>query len=519
MKRNVVAWAALIVSSVALFSSLSSHRRLPAAPQVTPESQKVANGLTEAFERVAEYVKPSVVQINVTRKEGTLNLRNGRRLPFPGGPNGPQGMEPKDFEEMLKKFFGPGVVPEKEQFSGPRAEGTGSGFVYDDKGHVLTNNHVVENAAKITVMFHDGTEVPAKVVGTDPRSDVAVIKVDTTTYPPLHRGQSSKLKVGEMVMAVGSPYGLDQSVTSGIISATDRNHVGINEFESFLQTDAAINPGNSGGPLVNMLGQAIGINSAIVTGSRGNDGVGFAIPMDMASTVADHLIKFGKVQRSRVGIALEPLTPVFAKQVGLDPNLKGVVVGDIVPNSPAAKAGLKPGDVITGFNGGPVVNVPNFRLTVSSSEAGKEFGLKYWREGKEHATTIVPAPYEKVTFAQEKATQEEKPEVAKETEKADIGGFGLEVQPVTPELAAHLGHAKDVKGLLVSGVKPNSPAEVAGLEPGQLITRVVKDRAVQTVSSVKDFEALASKADELALYVESHDRPGRFVTLSKVKKD
>ena len=517
MKRNAVAWAALIVSAAALLSSLSSRRPLTATPQVTPESQKVASGLTDAFERVAEYVKPSVVQIEVERKGGGLNLRNPRRLPLPGGPNGPQGMEPKDFEEMLKRFFGPNVHPDKEQFSGPRAQGTGSGFVYDDKGHILTNNHVVENAAKITVMFHDGTEAPAKVVGTDPRSDVAVIKVENTSYPPLHRGQSGKLKVGEMVMAVGSPYGLDQSVTSGIISATDRNHVGINEFESFLQTDAAINPGNSGGPLVNMLGQVVGINSAIVTGSRGNDGVGFAIPIDMASTVADSLIKFGKVQRSRVGIALEPLTPVFAKQVGLDPNLKGVVVGDIVPNSPAAKAGLKPGDVITGFNGGPVVSVPNFRLTVSSREAGKHFALKYWREGKEHETTIVPAPYEQVTFAQEKATQEEKSKVAPKAEKADISGFGLEVQPVTPQLAAQFGYAKDVKGLLISDVKPNSPAEAAELEPGQLITRVVKDRAVQTLSSVKDFEALASKADELALYVESKDRPGRFVTLSKGK--
>jgi serine protease Do len=519
MKRNAVAWAALIVSTAALLSSLSTRRPLPAAPQVTPESQKVASGLTDAFERVAEYVKPSVVQINVLRKDGGPNPRNGRRLPFPGGPNGPHGMEPKDFEEMLKKFFGPDVRPEKEQFGGPRAEGTGSGFVYDDKGHILTNNHVVESAAKITVTFHDGTEVAAKVVGTDPGSDVAVIKVENTTFPPMHRGQSSKLKVGEMVMAVGSPYGLSQSVTTGIISATERNNVRINEFESFLQTDAAINPGNSGGPLVNMLGQVIGINSAIVTGGRGNDGVGFAIPIDMASTVTDSLIQFGKVQRSRVGIALEPLSPVFAKQVGLDPNLKGVVVGDIVPNSPAAKAGLQRGDVITGFNGGPVVGVPSFRLTVSSSAAGKEFSLKYWREGKEHTTTIVPAPYDKVVFAQEKEAKEETPEAGKPVEKATIGNFGLEVQPLTAELAAHFGHAKDAKGLLISGVKPGSPAEAAGLEPGELITRVVKDRKVQTLTSVKDFESLTSKADELALYVESHDRPGRFVTITKANKD
>ena len=520
MKRNAVAWAALVVSSAALLSSIGARRQLPAAPQVTPESQKVASGLTDAFERVAEYIKPSVVQINVQRKAGALNLRNGRRLPFPGTPNGPQGIDPKDLEEMLKKFFGPDGHPEQQQFGGPRAEGTGSGFVYDDKGHILTNNHVVENAAKLSVTFYDGTEAAAKIVGTDPRSDVAVIKVEDTAHTPVHRGQSSKLRVGEMVMAVGSPFGLSQSVTTGIISATDRNQVGINEFESFLQTDAAINPGNSGGPLVNMLGQVVGINSAIVTSTRGNDGVGFAIPIDMASTVADNLIQFGKVRRARVGIALEPLTPAFAKQLGLDANLKGVVVSDIVADSPASKAGLKRGDVITGFNGAPVLSVPTFRLTVSSSEAGKEFSLKYWREGKERTTKIVPAPYDQVVFDREKEVlKETAPESTKEAGKANIGDFGLEVQPVTPELAKQLGHVKDVKGLLISGVKAGSPAEAAGLERGQIITGVVKDRKVQPLTSVKEFEALASKAEELAVYVESPDKPGGFVTLNKAKKD
>jgi len=523
MKRNVVAWAALIVSSTALVSQWGSHRTMTATPKVTAESQKVVAALAEAYEGVAEFVRPSVVQINVQKKAGAALPRAGRRAPFPGAPNGPQGMDPKDFEEMLRKFFGPEGRPEKEQFGGPTHEGTGSGFVYDDRGHILTNNHVVENAAKLTVTFADGSEATAKVVGTDPQSDVAVIKVDDTSRKPLPRGQSGKLRVGELVMAVGSPYGLSQSVTTGVISATDRNSVGINEFESFLQTDAAINPGNSGGPLVNLSGQVVGVNSAIVTGGRGNDGVGFAIPIDMASTIADNLIQFGKVQRSRVGIALAPLTPVLAKQLGLEGGAKGVVVDDVVAGSPAAKAGLKAGDVIVGFNGSPVASVPSFRLTVSASEAGKEFAVKYWRDGKEQTTNIVPAPYDQVRFAQEQpaANRPAKPEQAKEkeAEKADIGDFGLEVQPLTSELATQFGHKKDAKGLLVSGVKPNSPAEAAGLEPGQLITRVVKDRKVQSVATVKDFETLAGKSDELALYIESHDRPGHFVTLSKAKKD
>jgi len=319
MKRNAVSWAALAVATAALVSSRGLTRPMPAAPSLPAESQKAANALSDAFVAVAEFVKPSVVQISVERKgKSTIRIPGGNRNPFQGPGRGNGNEVPKDFEEMLKKFFGPEFRPEREQF-GPAAEGTGSGFVYDDRGHVLTNNHVVEGSSKITVTFNDGVEASATVVGTDPKSDVAVIKVDNTSYRPLQRGTSGKLKVGEMVMAVGSPFGLSQTVTTGIISATERNEFSINgpdSYESFLQTDAAINPGNSGGPLVDMSGRVIGINSAIVSGSRGNDGVGFAIPIDLASNVADKLIKDGKVSRARVGIVLQPLTPAIAKQLG-----------------------------------------------------------------------------------------------------------------------------------------------------------------------------------------------------------
>jgi serine protease Do len=528
MKRNVVAWAALVVSTAALVSSRGVTRPLPAAPKITAESQKAASALSEAYVAVADFVKPSVVQISVQRKGGGPNL-NRRGFPFPG-PNGPQGMDPKDFEDLLRRFFGPEARPEPQQFGGPRAQGTGSGFVYDDRGHILTNNHVVDGAGKITVTFHDGTEAAAKVVGTDPETDVAVIKVENTNYRPLPRGESRRLKVGELVMAFGSPFGLSQSVTTGIVSATDRNSVGVNEFESFIQTDAAINPGNSGGPLVNMSGQAVGINAVIITGPpggtnvfdrSGNDGVGFAVPIDMAATVADKLIQSGKVQRARVGIRLGVLTPSLAQEFGLDPGAKGVLVAEVWPGTPAEKAGLKKGDVITGFNGGEVSSVPTFKLTVSSSEAGKEFSLKYWRDGRERTTTIVPAPAEQVVFTGlERGRRNAAPEPRKEAEKVDLSGFGLEVQPVTADLAGQFGYNKDAKGLLVSSVKPGSPAEAAGLEAGQLISGVVKDRKVQTVASVKEFEALAGKADKLALYVESPGgRPGEFVSLSKAKKD
>jgi serine protease Do len=519
MKRNAVAWAALVVATAALVSSRGLTRPMPAAPSLPAETQKAANTLSEAFVAVADFVKPSVVQISVQRRAGAPRTPGGRpRMPFPNpGPGG--GVDPrdfKDFEEMLKRFFGPDARPEKEQFS-PGREGTGSGFVFDERGHILTNNHVVEGSEKITVTFNDGSEAVATVVGTDPQSDVAVVKVDDTRHRPLARGSSARLKVGELVMAVGSPFGLNESVTTGIISATERNDVHINEYESFIQTDAAINPGNSGGPLVDMSGRVVGVNSAIVTGSRGNDGVGFAIPIDLAAQVADKLIKDGKVQRARIGIVLGMLTPAMGKQLGLDPQTKGVLVNEVVKGSPADKAGLKSGDVITGFNDAPVLSLPAFRFTVAASDVGKSYELTYYRDGKKHTTTIIPAASDQVVFGTEKESSS-RPDSKPEPAKTTINEFGLEVQPLTTELAKSLGLSAELQGLLVSSVKEGSPAEAAGIEAGNVITKVVRDRKIQPIRSVQEFQELTDKADEIAVFVQSGENLGRFVTLTKAKK-
>jgi serine protease Do len=521
MKRNSVAWAALLVSTAALVSSSGMLRRMPAAPNVSPESQKTAQALSQAFEAVAEFVRPSVVQISVQKKAGRVPNLRSFPFPFPGpggrnpSPNNPRDL--KDLEEMLKRFFGPDGTPEKEQF-GFRGQGTGSGFVYDNRGHILTNNHVVDGAEKISVTFHDGTEATATVVGTDSKADVAVIKVDNSSYPPLPRGDSGKLKVGELVMAVGSPFELSQSVTTGIISATERNEVGINEYESFLQTDAPINPGNSGGPLVNMSGEVIGVNSAIVTGGRGNDGIGFAVPIDMAANVADQLIKDGKVHRARIGIQLGLLTPALAKQLGLEPGTKGILVDDVVKGSPADKAGLKQGDVIVGFGGDKVTSRPTFRLKVASSPVGKSYDIDYYRDGHRHTANITPAPAENVVFDLEREQGQDRESRSTEPVKTAIGDFGLEVQPLTSDLAKSLDLPAGTKGLLVSQVKDGSAAEAEGIKEGDVITKVVRDRKIQPLTNVSEFASLASKSDELSVYVQSGKTRGRFVTLSKVKK-
>jgi len=515
MKRNPVAWAALIVSSAALVSSTGFLRPIPAAPKVTEESHRTAKALSEAFGAVAEFVRPSVVQISVQKKMPKgLNLPNMRRfqLPVPRGNNpGNPGDPSQDFEELLRRFLNPEGGPQREQFSF-KANWVGSGFVYDNRGHILTNNHVVENSEKISVTFYDGVELPATVVGTDKQSDVAVIKVDNTSYPPLPKGDSSKLKVGELVMAVGSPFALSQSVTSGIISALERNAVGINEYESFIQTDAAINRGNSGGPLVDMNGAVIGVNSAIVSGSTGNDGIGFAIPINMATSVANMLIKDGKVRYARIGIQLEVLTPAMARQLGLDENVKGVLVNSVNPGSPAEKAGLKEGDVIVGFAGEKVVNGSSFRLKVATSEVAKPQEIVFLRDGKQRTAQIVPAPSDKVVFDIEReATKPAEPE------KAAIADFGLEVNQLTPELAKSLNLPTDVKGLIVSSVKEGSPAEAAEIQEGDVITKIVRGGKIQSLATIKEFQDFASKSNEMALKVQ-RGKASRFVTLSKAAK-
>ncbi|MGP0068502.1 MAG: trypsin-like peptidase domain-containing protein [Isosphaeraceae bacterium] len=517
MKRNPVAWAALIVASAALVSASGFLRPMPAAPKTPLEGQQAAKALSEAYEAVADFVRPSVVQITVQKKiAGMPNVPGMRRFQVP---RGNENINPRDFEEMLKRFFGPEGTPEKEQFGG-RGTGVGSGFVYDSHGHILTNNHVVENADKIEVTFYDGVTASAKVVGTDPKTDVAVIKVDNSSYQALPKGDSSKLKVGELVMAVGSPFNLSQSVTAGIISALERNDLGINgadTYESFIQTDAPINRGNSGGPLLNMNGEVIGINSAIMSGSSGNDGIGFAIPIKMAVSVADMLIKDGKVRYARIGIALGHLTPALSRQFGLDEGTKGVLVGDVVPGSPADKAGLKQGDVITSFAGEKVQDRSSFRLKVATSEVAKPYEIGFIREGSQKTAQIVPAPAEKVVFGlEEEAKGHGRTEPAAPA-RTTINAFGLEVQPLTPELSKPLGLPADLKGVVVSSVKEDSPAEAAGIQEGDVITKVIRDHKPQPLTSVKEFQDLSSKADELALFVQT-GKVGRFVVLTKSTK-
>ena len=528
MKRNAIAWAALVLSVAAFVGSRFPVRSLPAGQDIPEAGQKAAKDLSTAFNAVAKFVGPSVVQINVEKRVN--NPRPGGGMPGQG-PEMRQ-MDPKEMEELLKRFFGEEGLPEGLREFNRRggngrfeqqqsAMGTGSGFVYDDKGHILTNNHVVEGADEIQVVYADGTTADAKVVGTFQEADVAVIKVENASHhQPVRLGTSLKLKVGDWVMAVGSPFGLSQTVTAGIVSATDRENLGINRFESFIQTDAAINRGNSGGPLVDMDGRVVGINSAIATATGANAGVGFAIPIDMAKRIADKLIDKGKLERAGMGVYLDTLRPGLAKQFGLDPKTQGVVVMNVKPGTPAANAGLKMGDIITKFDGMQIHSTEGLTYLVQTSDVGRQYRVDFLRDGKPQDTVVTVEPRERWERAiQNRDNTDEQPAEPKPA-TAPANGFGLSVTPLTPELARRYGYVGNFafeNGLVVSSVETDSPAAEAGIERGDLITRVVKDKVIRDADSVEMFDSMVKSQDEIAIWLEdvNHRLPGEFKTLAK----
>jgi len=517
MRRNWIAWAALAVATFSLASSWYVTRDVPASPQIPREGLAEAKRLSAAFEGVAEYVAPSVVQIAVERENQMVRRFRG---PGPGDGEGPEELTPEEFFERFRRFFPeefqdePPFRFEPQQFS---VQGTGSGFLYDDQGHVLTNSHVVQGAddSDITVVLSNGNRVGAKVVGTDPQTDVAVLKLNQvpTDLEPIQIGDSERLRVGQWVLAIGAPFGLSQSVTAGIISATNRYRTGILDpergYEDFIQTDAAINPGNSGGPLVDIEGRVIGINSAIATRTGRYTGVGFAIPIKLATFVADSLIEQGTVRRALLGVQIGPLQPGVARQFGVEPG-QGIIVADVIPGGPAEEAGLEAGDILVEFNGEPVENVNEFRLDVSTSKIGVPHELTYIREGRRRTTRVKLAEADSVEIPERQLSRSRSGSPSAE-DTLDLPRFGLSLQEVTPEVAEEL-EIEEGRGLVVRGVEADSPAEEQGIRPGDLITRIVQDKKPVAVNSKAEFQELVGDADEIAVYVES-GAGGGFIAL------
>jgi serine protease Do len=425
--------------------------RAPDAPLASPgeppgpsgSDQRGGEPLTIAtgFAPVVERVAGAVVNISSTR---IVHPPSAEQLPFFNDP-------------LFRDFFGRMQPPQRTL----RERALGSGVIVSPEGYVLTNVHVVQGASDIRVSLPDRRELKATVVGQDPKTDIALLRLPGDGFPFLHLGDSTKVRVGDFVLAIGNPLGLGQTVTMGIISAKGRGNVGIVDYEDFIQTDAAINPGNSGGPLVDAAGELIGINTAIATtgGGQGNQGIGFAVPSNLAREVMHQIEKNGRVIRGWMGVAIQDLTPDMASALGLKAQA-GALVGDVTPGSPAAKAGLARGDVVVEVDGKPVADSRSFRLIISELSPGTRASLGVLRHGARRTVEVTLG---------EMPSEPSKPGAPP---PSATGALGIQIAPLTPDLARRLDVPEGTNGVVVTGVQQGSRAADLGLRPGDVIQEV-----------------------------------------------
>jgi serine protease Do len=419
----------------------SSSIVLAEAPAAPPAAEP---GLVTSFAPVVARALPAVVNISSSK---TVKTSGNAASPFSNDP-------------FFRQFFG---NPFGQQFQVPRErleKSLGSGVILSPDGIILTNNHVVEGASDIKVYLSDKREFKARLVGTDKKTDIAVLKIDATGLPVLPLGNSDGVRVGDIVLAIGDPFGVGETVTMGIVSAKGRGNLDIEDYEDFIQTDAAINPGNSGGALINTQGALVGINTAILTGGGGgNQGIGFAIPIDLARQIMEQILKNGHVVRGYLGVMIQPVTPALAKAFGLA-KVEGAIVGDVTKDSPASRAGLAKGDVIVAMNGQPVEDSLELRLKVAQTAPGTDVKLTIWRQGKEKDVTVKLG---------------ELPEKAQTAPGGEASGgalSGVKVEDLTPDIAQQVGVSPSTLGVVVDSVADDSPAAGAGLRRGDVIEEV-----------------------------------------------
>jgi len=451
-------FAGLLVASGLNWTAPAGAEHPVAAVQASTDQQP----MTSPFTALAKELTPAVVNIRVNKVEKTGS-------PFPNMPQGPFG-----------GFFNHPQIPEDRP-----VQGAGSGVIINSNGTILTNNHVVEGAKDVTVTLADKQELKAEIVGRDPKTDLAVLKISAAkSLPAAALGNSDQLQVGDWVLAVGNPFGLSSTVTSGIVSAKGRV-IGAGPYDDFIQTDASINPGNSGGPLFNMKGEIVGINTAIISGGHG---IGFAIPVNTAKPLIPQMVEKGKVTRGYLGVNIQTVTPELASALKLQ-DAKGVLVADVISGAPADKAGIKRGDVIVAFDGKPVQDSHELPALVAATPVGKEAPVTVVRDGKEQQVLVKVAALESDETASDEPRQPAQ------------GKWGLQLQDLNSQLAKQLGLKVD-QGALVVAVQSGSPADEAAIQQGDVILEVNRE-PVKSVKEVKEMIAKAGDKNSLLLLVQS----------------
>jgi serine protease Do len=489
-KRWYIAGALLLVLGVFVGLVLSSHldimSTLPAKSQVSSGSVEVLTQLSDALSEVATVATPSVVNISTTRV-----IKSRDETPF------------DLFDDpFFRRFFGdqlphPNIPKERKEQS------LGSGVIVSEDGYIVTNNHVIEKSQEIKVLLSNKRDYKAKLIGADPKTDIAVIKIDAKGLTALPWGDSNKLKVGEIVFAIGNPFGLNQTVTMGVIGAVGRANVGIADYEDFIQTDAAINPGNSGGALLNARGELVGINTAILSRTGGYQGIGFAVPSSMARQVMDDLVKHKKVVRGWLGVSIQEVTSDLAEEFGVK-DLKGALISGVMKGSPAEKAGIRQGDVILQYNGKSVEDTGHLRNMVSQTPLGSVVKIRLLRKKKEIEVEAVVAEQPKKLA---EAAQEE--EQAADDENAALAG--LTVRELTPDLARRFGIAQGEKGVVIVRIEQNSRAFEAGMRPGDLILQI-DQKDITTIEDYRKAVARITAKDRILLLIRRKSED-LFVTI------
>ncbi|WP_366655156.1 DegQ family serine endoprotease [Fodinicurvata sp. EGI_FJ10296] len=464
------------------------------------------NGRPGSFADLAEELSPAVVNVSTTQ---VMEERfQGPEMPqFPPG---------SPFEEFFREFFeqSPGM-PQQRQGPPRRAQSLGSGFIIDgENGYIVTNNHVIDGADEINVTLHDDSSYSATVVGTDERTDIAVLQIEGEfqSLPSVSLGDSDTMRVGDWVVAIGNPFGLGGTVTAGIISARSRD-IAAGPYDDFLQTDASINRGNSGGPMFNLDGEVIGINTAIYSPSGGSIGIGFAIPSNLADSVIDQIVEFGRTRRGWLGVRIQQVTDEIAESLGMD-TARGALVAGVTPEGPAAQAGIEAGDVVLEFNGEQIDEMRSLPRIVAETPVGSDVEVVILRRGDEQTVRVDLGELER---AEEMGMLEEgaaPDRGAPDATSQELEGLGLELSAITSDLRQQFDLAEDVEGVVITDVNPDSAAAERGLTPGEVILEVGQE----SVSTPEDVVSMVDEAREagrrsVLLLI---DRGGeiRFVALS-----